>query len=97
VTLYKGEKIKIKDHLECEDTFDSFDFVSNLITYIEPKVEGNDIFLEDWVHIHLDGSIHSIDVEPLAIRDPRLQKSWDHDLYRLRIHMASDTLTISIR
>ncbi len=97
VTLYKGEKIKIKDHLECGDTSDSFDFVSNLITYIEPKVEGNDIFLEDWVHIHLDGSIHSIDVEPLAILDPRLQKSWDHDLYRLRIHMASDTLTISIR
>ncbi len=96
VTFYKNKKIKIKDQLTCSNTLSSFDFISNLMTYIPPHIEGNDIFLNNLVHIHLDGDIHSIDVEVFPINDSRLQQAWKDRLYRLRIHVLSSTLTITI-
>lgn len=77
----------------------SFDnVILNFITYDVPKnLSANKIeFSLGNAVISCEGaSLEGIDT--LAINDKRLQKSWDHDLTRIRLRMTSDEFIMTIR
>lgn len=96
VQLHKESHIQIEDCLTTYNPQISFDLISNLITYEKPRVKDNTLFIGDLASVILKGNIEKIQIETLPITDPRLQQSWKHDLYRIRIYHHSPKLGMKI-
>ena len=96
VQLYKESHIQIEDCLIGEHPANSFDLISNLITYEKPLILDDKLLIGDLGMITFKGHIERIEIEVLPITDPRLQESWKHNLYRTRIYYSTPTLTMLI-
>ena len=97
---------KRKNEIEITDCTNAKDVILNFITYEDPTIEleaSADSASEKTGVIHI-GSLASATfsgacepiVEVLPITDPRLQKAWDHDLYRVRLKMTGNTFKMII-
>ena len=77
-----------------EDTTDCQDVILNFITYNKPEIKNNFLMIGDAV-CHFDGA-ELLAVETLPITDARLKTAWDHDLYRIRMHLKGKRFIIEI-
>lgn len=81
ITLDKAEcKVKL-----C-DTTNAHDVILNFITYEKPLVSADFMQIGSLATATYTGA-HLLTVEVLPITDPRLQRAWDHDLYRIRLQL----------
>lgn len=95
IHLQKNDFIRITDRMGFTHTTTN-SIVSNIITYEKPIIDGHTISLAQLGKIELEGDIQRIDIEVLPITDPRLQLSWDHDLYRIRIYYNGPQLVMMV-
>ena len=89
VTLHKE-----KDCVILEDTTNCRDVILNFITYDKPDIKDNSLMIGDAV-CHFEGA-ELFEVETLPITDARLKTAWDHDLYRIRMHLKGKRFIIEI-
>ncbi len=47
-------------------------------------------------HVTLLGGVSAVEIESFPITDPRLQTAWKHEIYRIRITLASNKLVLRI-
>lgn len=97
VELVKGSHITIMDRAEFGMNYQKNELVTNLMLNDKPQIEGRRLILGNTAVIELDGDISVIEVETLPIEDRRLEKSWDHDLYRVRVHWSGTELLTKIQ
>lgn len=100
---------KTKNEIEIADCTNAEDVILNFITYEEPTVQlqasadstaenttiNGIIRIGSLATATFSGACEPV-VEVLPITDPRLQKAWDHDLYRVRLKMTGKTFKITI-
>lgn len=95
VTLDKDEeKVTLRDATNLPDV------ILNFITYEKPVLRPGRLLLGSLADISFTGACPLPDasaIETLPITDPRLQKAWDHDLYRVRLRMTGSAFTMEIR
>ncbi len=96
VQLHKESHIEIEDYLTATNGLESIDLISNLISYEKPTICNNQLLIGDLAIVAFKGHIERMEIELLPITDPRLQESWDRDLYRIRIYYQSPMLTMLI-
>lgn len=71
--------------------------ILNFITYHKPAVNEADKTIKiGSADIRYEGADLYV-VETLPITDERLMKSWDHDLYRIRLNMNAKTFCMTVR
>ncbi len=106
VTLYKnGNKVLLYDKTNANDV------ILNFVTYEKPQIaiskkpsdtDTNTDTYAGTIHV---GELATADfegakllaMEVLPITDPRLQKAWDHDLYRIRLQMTGNEFAMTIQ
>ncbi len=90
VMLNKQEnKVILKDYTNNKNV------IINFITYEKPEIRGQEITLGTLGIASFQGaSFHAMDI--LKITDPRLQKAWDHDLYRIQLRLEQKEFIMEI-
>lgn len=71
--------------------------ILNFITYHKPLIDENSKVISIGSAIATYEGASSPVVEVLTIDDARLRKSWDHDLYRIRLTMTSNEFKMIVR
>ncbi|HHX59900.1 MAG TPA: heparinase [Epulopiscium sp.] len=97
VQLHKESHIQITDTIIDYNTQNRPDIISNLITYEKPRMDNDHLLIGDLAVITFSEQIEKMVIETLPITDPRLQQSWKHDLYRIRIYHSFPVLTMIIQ
>lgn len=91
ITLNKNKNIII------EDSFSgSKNVILNLMTYDRPVIDDKTILIENLGSTEIIGA-SKIELEEIPITDPRLQTTWKHNIYRIRITTDSNTLKLIIK
>ncbi|MDE5803826.1 MAG: heparinase II/III-family protein [Lachnospiraceae bacterium] len=90
VALHKKE-----NRVAVTDTTNLPDVVLNFITYEKPVLEDGLLKIGSLAEASFSGA-KPLAVEVLPITDARLQKAWDHDLYRVRLTMTGNVFTMEI-
>lgn len=99
---------KTNNTVTLADTTDSTDVILNFITYEKPELSGifsstgtrgnsnaaNTITVGDATLLWKNADLLAI--ETLPITDRRLQSAWDHDLYRIRLHLNGPAFQMEI-
>ena len=78
-----------------EDNTNADNVILNFITYEKPEITGNCIQIGSQAKVTFSGA-DLLTVEVLPITDARLQKAWDHDLYRIRLTMTEQKFHMDI-
>lgn len=90
VTLNKNENITV------EDTWSGCDqVILNLMTYEKPSIHENCIQIGTLGYAKIIGT-SKIDIQELPITDARLKTTWKHNIYRIRLTAASQSLKLII-
>ena len=85
---------KEKDQVIVEDTTDCRDVILNFITYDKPEIQDSSMKIGGAV-CRFEGA-ELLEAETLPITDARLKTAWDHDLYRIRMHLKSRRFILEI-
>lgn len=91
VTLSKTE-----DEVVVCDCSQAENVILNFITYEQPVLQDTVLYLGKLATAQIEGAT-LLSMETLPITDARLQKAWEHDLYRIRLRMTSEQFTMRIR
>lgn len=94
VTLRKGEGISVTDHAVCHGLTP----VLSLITYETPVWDAPHrcLSMGSAAVCRINGAAR-IMAEPVPITDPRLQTAWKHDIWRVQVVFAGDSLELDIQ
>ncbi len=84
------EQVTVTDATNCRDV------LLNFITYEKPDFSEGVLHIGGLAECLFTGA-RLLALETLPITDPRLQKAWDHDLYRIRLTMTDTTFQLTIR
>ena len=90
VALHKKE-----NRVVVTDTTNLPDVVLNFITYEKPVLKDGLLKIGSLATASFSGA-KPLAVEVLPITDARLQKAWDHDLYRVRLTMTGNEFTMEV-
>lgn len=90
VALYKKE-----NRVVVTDTTNLIDVVLNFITYEKPVLEDGMLKIGSLAAASFSGA-SPLAIEVLPITDARLQKAWDHDLYRVRLTMTGSVFVMEV-
>lgn len=90
VALHKKE-----NRVVVMDTTNLPDVVLNFITYEKPVLKDGLLKIGSLATASFSGA-KPLAVEVLPITDARLQKAWDHDLYRVRLTMTGNEFTMEV-
>lgn len=90
VTLDKGA-----DTVTLTDTTNASNVILNFITYEKPALSDSKLQIGTLGTATFTGA-ELLEIETLPITDKRLQKAWDHDLYRIRLRLTASCFTMKI-
>ena len=89
----QNSRVDLHDHTNAKDV------ILNFITYEKPVIDGNCIRIGAEVQVKFTGATElgsESAIEVLPITDARLQKAWDHDLYRIRLRLTEEDFYMTI-
>jgi hypothetical protein len=96
-------KLVIKDSWEFEDDADNKDIILNFMTYEKPKVmlsedpSTDGIFkIGDLCTFKVTGA-GRYEIEAIPVTDPRLQTTWKHEIYRVRLYPCENSNEFTLR
>ncbi len=96
-------KLIIKDSWEFEDDADNKDIILNFMTYEKPEVmlsedpSTDGIFkIGDLCTFKVTGA-GRYEIEAIPVTDPRLQKTWKHEIYRVRFYPCENSNEFTLR
>jgi hypothetical protein len=93
--LDKGNCITIKDHF-CFSEQSEGNVVLSLMTYELPSITENVITIGTLGCAKIIGEV-TCTVEEIPITDQRLKTAWDHNLYRVLVHVHSNEIELIIQ
>ena len=80
---------KIRESITIDDRYDGrHPAVMNLMTSLEPVIEGTSLAIGKLARLETDGSQGAISIESVEITDPRLGLAWGERIYRIKIHFG---------
>lgn len=86
---------KQKNCVILEDQTENKHVILNFITYEKPEINDSEIILGTLGTVSFQGAVLTC-IDILPITDPRLQKAWDHDLYRIRLTLTKKNFYMEI-
>lgn len=86
----KNGQVRLTDATNCPKV------ILNFITYDKPAVTEELLSIGEIAVCPFTGA-RLLAIEPLPITDPRLQKAWKHELYRVRLCMEAAQFSMTIR
>lgn len=86
---------KQKNCVILEDQTENKHVILNFITYEKPEINDSEIILGTLGTVSFQGAVLTC-IDILPITDPRLQKAWDHDLYRIRLTLTKKSFYMEI-
>ncbi|WP_429142121.1 heparinase II/III family protein [Anaerotaenia torta] len=96
ITLVKEGSITVEDRFRYREKPERGRCMLTLMTYEKPVIRRNIITVGDLGDIRVDGNA-SMEYEEIPITDPRLQQAWKHNIYRIKIYVRSDYITLTIQ
>lgn len=95
VTVQKEKSIQIEDKFSYSTGVESGKCILSLMTYEKPRIVNNIIYIGELGQIEVKGTV-SMEYEEIQITDERLQIAWKHNVYRIKIHVASNYVCLTI-
>ncbi len=86
----EAKQVTVTDITDCTDV------ILNFITYEKPEISGGSLLIGRLAECAFTGA-EPLAIETLPITDKRLQKAWDHDLYRVRLRMTGEQFQLTIQ
>ncbi len=96
ITLVKEGNITIEDRFRYREEPGRGQCMLTLMTYEKPAIHRNIITIGDLGDIRVDGNA-SMEYEEIPIADPRLKQAWKHNIYRIKVHVRSNYITLTIQ
>lgn len=96
-------KLIIKDRWEFEDDADNKDIILNFMTYEKPEVKLSEDPNTDGIFKIVDLYTFKVtgasryEIETIPVTDPRLQKTWKHEIYRVRFYPCESSNEFTLR
>ncbi|MCR5108119.1 MAG: heparinase II/III-family protein [Lachnospiraceae bacterium] len=95
IPLSTGSLIRLEDKAVFKDAFKDNSLILNLLSYEMPLYDNGILKIGDICSFSVP-FLSKCEIETIPVTDPRLKKTWKHDIYRIRMYSSGDSFSLEM-